>query len=248
MSTETKIDGIHVALRQRILDGEYGKAGRLPSLRLLANQFKTSHETINKVIQRLQAEGLLMSLGRAGVFVNFPRKHIPGITPRFDRYLEEQGLTPVETDIEEPAIVLASEEVAGVFDIEPGTPVVQRYRLQGTPTEHYRLARNFYPQELAGGEILEKMQQNVHFDVLAAIQDVHHKSIREVHEDVFARLATLQEQDLLQVVRNTPVFEILRTSYAADEDKAVIMYSRIIAVASYFVLTYEYTTPHWTGE
>lgn len=248
MSPDTKVDSIHIAFRQSILDGDYGKAGRIPSLRLLSSQFNTSHETMNKVVQRLQAEGLLMSLGRAGVFVNFPRKHIPGITPRFDAYLEQQGLTPEETNIEEPSIVPATEEVASVFDIEEGSSVVQRYRRQGTSTEHYRLAKNLYPVELAGGEILEKMQQNVHFDVLAAIQDVHQKAIKRVHEDVFGRLPTLQEQGLLQIVRNTPVFEILRTSYASDDDETVIMYSRIIAVASYFVLSYDYKTSHWAEE
>ncbi len=247
MPMEIKVDSIHAALRQRILDGEYGKAGRLPSLRLLAQQFNTSHETMNKVIQQLQAEGLLISLGRAGVFVNFPRKHIPGITPRFDKFLEEQGLTPEEIDIERPATVSASEEIASVFDIEEGAPVIQRYRAQGTSNKRFRLAKNFYPVELAGGEILEKMQQDVHFDVLAAIQDIHHKVVKRVHEDVFARLPTLQEQEQLQVVRNTPVFEINRISYAAD-DETVIMYSKIVAVASYFVLSYDYKTQHWTGE
>jgi len=66
-----------------------------------------------------------------------------------------------------------------------------------------------------------------------------------VHEDVFARLPALVEQELLQVVRNTPMFEILRTHYAADDDKSVILYSRIIVVASYFVLSYDYQIPHW---
>ena len=68
MSPETKIDSIADALRQRIVNGDFGTAGRLPSLRLLSEEYGTTHETMNKVIQRLQAEGLLTSLGRAGVF------------------------------------------------------------------------------------------------------------------------------------------------------------------------------------
>ena len=70
-------------------------------------------------------------------------------------------MTPVETNIDEPSTVPASAEVAKVFDVDEGAQVVRRYRRQGTTTAHYRLAENFYPVELAGGEILEQMQRDV---------------------------------------------------------------------------------------
>ncbi len=250
MSPDEKVDSITNSLRQRILEGEFGTAGRLPSLRMLAQQFGTTQETINKVIQQLQAAGLLISQGRAGVFVHFPRTHIPGITPRFDLFLQQQRLIPVEIDLDRPTIVSASAEVATAFEVAEDTPVVRRYRLQGTlqgmVTIPYRLAESFYPVELAGGEILERMQQDVHFDVLEAIKETHGKKIKRVHEDIYGRLPTLQEQEVLKIVRNTPVLAVLRTNYASDEqddDNLVIMYSRLIFVASYFVLSYDYNPP-----
>src|SRR5437588_10857754 len=97
MSPDTKIDSIADTLRQRIVNGDFGTAGRLPSLRLLSEEYGTTHETMNKVIQRLQAEGLLTSLGRAGVFVSKPRTRIPGFTARFDIYLPQQGFTTDKT-------------------------------------------------------------------------------------------------------------------------------------------------------
>src|SRR6266566_3455736 len=247
MSPDSRVDLITEAFRQRIQDGEFGTAGRLPSLRMLAEQFGTTHETMNKVIQRLQAEGLLRSHGRAGVFVHSSQLRLTGMTKRFDLYLLEQGLTPVETDIIEPSIVPASQEVATAFDIAEGRSVVRRFRRQGTTTEPLRLAENFYPIELAGGEILEAMRRDVHFDVLKAVQEAHHKVIGRVHEEVFGRLETLQEQEMLKIVRNTPVFETLRTSYSTDGDDTVIMYSRITSVARNFVLTYDYTPDFWTN-
>lgn len=240
-----KVDTINDEFRQRILNGEFGTAGRLPSLRMLAEQFNTTHETMNKVIQRLQAEGLLISLGRAGVFVNPPRTRIPGITPRFDHFLEEIGLIPEETNIDEPSLVPARQEVAKAFDVTEGTPVVRRFRRQGTSTVPYRLAENFYSTELVSTEVLERIKQDVHYDVLTAIREKHQKVIENVHEDVIGRLPTSKEHEMLKIVRNTPVFEILRTSYASDA--SVIMFSRIIFVASYFVLSYNYTVPYWTN-
>ena len=233
MSPETKIDSIADALRQRIVNGDFGTAGRLPSLRLLSEEYGTTHETMNKVIQRLQAEGLLTSLGRAGVFVNKPRTRIPGITACFDLYLQQQGLTPEETNIDE----------AKAMGIAEGTPVVRRLRRQGTTSTPYRLAENFYPVDLAGGSILERMQKDARLDVLQAIKEAHGKVIKRVHEDVIGRLPTSREQELLKIVRNSPLLEVQRTNYAEDDDTTVIMFNRIIFVASHFVLSYDYTTP-----
>jgi DNA-binding GntR family transcriptional regulator len=248
MSPDVKVDVIADAFRQRILAGEYGTSGRLPSLRLLAEEYGTTRETLNKVVQRLQAEGLLVSQGRAGVFVSKPRTRIPGITARFDLYLQEQGLTPVETNIDEPAVVAAPSEVAKVFGIAEGAPVVRRMRLQGTATIPYRLAENFYPVDLAGGSILEQMQKDARFDVLLAIKEAHGKVIKRVHEDVIGRLPTSREQELLKIVRNAPVLEVHRTNFAEDDDTTVMMFNRIIFVASHFVLSYDYTTPFWAGK
>jgi DNA-binding GntR family transcriptional regulator len=243
MAPEVKVDDIADALRKRILDGEFGTGGRLPSLRMFAAQYGTTQETINKVVQRLQAEGLLSSLGRQGVFVHMPRARIPGILPRFDLYLKELGLEPVETNVEKPELVPAPEDVAKVLGIPIGSPVVHRLRRQGTNTAHYRLAENFYPVSLVGGSILESMQKDERFDALLAIREASGKVVVRVHEDVIGRLPTQKEQDLLKLVRGAPVLEVLRTNCA--EDGTVIMYNRIVFVASYFVLSYDYDVSHW---
>jgi DNA-binding GntR family transcriptional regulator len=244
MAPEVKVDDITDALRKRILDGEFGTGGRLPSLRMFAAQYGTTQETINKVVQRLQAEGLLSSLGRQGIFVHMPRTRIPGILPRFDLYLKELGLEPVETNIEKPGLVPAPDDVAKVFGVSIGSPVVHRLRRQGTTTAHYRLAENFYPVSLAGGSILENMQKDERFDALLAIKETSGRAVTRVHEDVIARLPTQKEQDLLKLVRGAPVLEVLRTNYA--EDDTIVMYNRIVFVASYFVLSYDYSVPYWS--
>ncbi len=247
MSPETKIDFIADSFRQRVLDGEYGTSGRLPSLRMLAEEYGTTHETMNKVIQLLQADGILISKGRAGVFVSKPRTRIPGITARFDLYLKEHGLSPMETNIDDPALVAAPPDVAKAFGIPVGSEVVRRLRRQGTVDEHYRLAENFYPVSLVDSSILEHMRQDVRLDVLLEIKSVYGKVIKCVHEDVIARLPTSREQELLEIVRNTPVLEVHRTSCAEDE-KTVVMFNRIIFVAKFFILEYDYVTPLWSNK
>lgn len=248
MSPDTKVDALIDELRERVRRGDFGTAGRLPSLRMLADEFGTTNETMNKVIQSLQAEGVLLSLGRAGVFVHPPLTRIPGLTRRFDQHLESLGLTAVEKNIDSPAFVPAPLEVARVFEIPENTPILWRKRRQGTPTIHYRLAENYYAPDLVDEEVLERIRDDERFDVLEHIKEKHHKIIRRVHDDVYARLPNSEEQELLNIVRHTPVIEIRRISYSAQEDGSVIMYSRIIFVASYFFLSYDYSVPFWEKE
>lgn len=245
MSPDTKVDALIDELRERVNRGDFGTAGRLPSLRMLAEEFGTTNETMNKVVQRLQAEGVLLSLGRAGVFVHPHLTRVPGLTKRFDKYLEGMGLTPVEKNIGMPAFVPAPIDVAKVFEIPEETPILRRKRRQGTPAIHYRLAENYYAPDLVDEEVLERIREDERYDVLEHIKEKHHRIIKRVHEDVYARLPTTEEQELLNIVRNTPVIEIQRISYSAQEDGSVIMYSRIIFVASYFFLSYDYSVPFW---
>lgn len=242
----TKVENITNVLREQIVAGDFGRYGRLPSRTELAKQFNTTRETINKVVLQLQAEGLLVAKGTRGVSINKPRMRIPGITPRFDLLLQEQGLTPVETNISIPEVVPAPLEVANAFSIEKDAPVVRRFRRQGTTIAHYRLAENFYSIELAGGAILKKMQEDDRFDVLQAIKEAHGKVITQVHEDVIGRLPTKEEQELLGIIRQAPVLEVLRTNYA--EDNTVVMFNKLIFVASFFVLSYNYSVEHWKGK
>ena len=233
-----KVDDIAEALRKRILSGEFGTGGRLPSQRMFAEEYETSRETINKVIQRLQAEGLLTSLGLQGVFVRAPRVRIPGHFSRFASYLKGAGLDAVESVIGSPTIVDASSDVAQFLGVSEGTPVVYSLRRQGTTTAHYRTIETFYPMALVGGSILEHLQANRNFDVLSAIKQTHGKSVKHVREDILGRFPTQHEQDVLSITRATPILEVNSVFYAQDD--TIVMYNRSILVASYFVLSYDY--------
>lgn len=239
MSPDIKVNDITDALRKRILSKEFGTGGRLPSLRMFADQYGTTQQTMNVVVQRLQSEGLLSSLGRQGVFVSGFRNRIPGIRmPRFDLYLKEMGYEPAEVNLENPSIVPAPIDVAQAFGISEGAPVVHRLRCQGTTTVHMRLAENFYPTTLVDHNILSQMQQNDSFDVLLAIENNSGEKIKHIHEKVISRFPSEDEQGFLKINRSTPVLDVRRTSKA--EDGTVIMYNRITFVASYFELSYNY--------
>lgn len=237
------------ALRERIQAGDFGRYGRLPHAGDLAKEYQVSRDTINRAIKLLQAEGYLESRGEGtrGVVISRSRVRIQGITARFDLELEKLGLIAAESNIGEPAIVPAPASVASALGISQGTSVVRRFRKQGAIQDGtvipYRLAENFYPTTLADATFLEQMQKDERFDVILAIKERYGKAPAHVHEDVIGRLPTGQERQLLSITPQTPILEVSRVNYADDD--TVIMVNKIIFVANFFVLSYDYPTGHW---
>jgi DNA-binding GntR family transcriptional regulator len=247
----SKVGQIADDLRNQILSGVYGK-GRLPTGRELAKEFGASRDTIQKVLTRLEAEGILEGVGERGAVIRRSRIRIPGLTNRFDFTIQEQGYDPFEENIDPPASVPAPPEVAKALAVKEGTPVIRRFRKQGsregegkdTIKTIYRLAENFYPSTLVDETILEQMQKDERYDVLLAIKKKHNQAIVRVHEDVIGRLPTAHEEELLNIVTYAPVIEVQRTNYA--NDGTVVMFNKIIFVANYFILSYDYPVSHWT--
>jgi GntR family transcriptional regulator len=241
-----KVRQVADELRAQILAGAYGK-GRLPAGKDLAREYGVSRDAIQKVMTRLEAEGLLESVGERGAIIRRSRIRMPGITPRFDQTIEKLGYVAAERNIGEPAIVSAPTEVAEAMGVPEGTPVAHRFRKQGIRQDEteifYRLAENFYPTTLVDEEILALMQKDERADVLLAIRNKYNKVIARTHEDVIGRLPTTPEEDVLGILTYTPVLEIRRVNYA--EDDTVIMVNKIIFVANFFVLSYDYSVPHW---
>ncbi len=241
-TTDTRTDIVTAALRQRILDGEFGTGGRLPPVRMLAKDYDVGPDLINKVLQRLQSEGLLVSRGRTGVFVNKPRPRISSNLALFHSSVEEQGFKAREEILEGPSTVPAPEYVARAMGFNGAESVVYRLRRLGTSTVHYCLVESFYPTTLVNESILEHIQGDERFDVLSAIKETHGVVAKEVREDVLGRFPTPKEQGLLAIVPGTPVQEV-NSIYYAEDNTTVILYLRSILVASYFVLSHDYAAP-----
>ncbi len=246
----SKVGQIADDLRNRILTGAYGE-GRLPTGKDLARQFGASRDTIQKVLTRLEAEGILEGVGERGAIIRRSRIRIPGLTARFDLTIQEQGYDPFEENIDFPAIVPSPPEIAQALGVEEGTPVVRRFRLQGAKQQDgkditktpYRLAENFYPVTLADEAILEQMQKDDRFDVLLAIREKYGKVIARTQDNVISRLPTTHEEELLNLVTYAPVAEVQRINYA--DDGIVIMVNKIIFVGNFFVLSYDYPVTYW---
>lgn len=69
MKTNGLVEDVQRQLEVALLDGRYPANAKLPSERVLAEQFSVSRNTIREALQRMVARGLLRSRPGAGVFV-----------------------------------------------------------------------------------------------------------------------------------------------------------------------------------
>jgi DNA-binding GntR family transcriptional regulator len=234
-----KVNKVLDELRQRIASGEYGRSGRLPSRLQLAKEFGTAAETINKAINVLRAEGLVVTSGRA-VAVSPPPIRVPGMMESFARHLRQMGLEPLVEYIGEPERVTMSGEDAHIFGVPEGIEVVRRMRRQGTQRQPYRLLESYYPWELVGDELLQRMKAEPEFVITEEIEARTGLQHEWVHERVIARYPTANERGLLHLLNQAPVLEITRVGRSGSG--IIIILSRIVWNGSLCELTYDYPT------
>ena len=139
-----KYDRIAMHLRAQILAGELQPGQRLPAEDLLVGEYDVSRNTLRQALAALESEGLIERKHGLGTFVRKPRQRICRTTERYqwekDRVLlprEERastGATEKDTGLEMGDLqfravyseVPAPEDLARVFEVEPGTTLLKR--------------------------------------------------------------------------------------------------------------------------
>lgn len=236
---DTKIDVVAENLRQRIRDGEFGTSGRIPPHRVLSEQFHTTRETMNKVIQLLQSEGLLVSKEKS-VYVKPPLLTLPAFVSNFDQYIKDHGEEPVSMFLEEVKLVPLPENIAQLMGRKNGEMVPHRFLKQGVKyasgTVYYRLSENFYNPDLIKDEIFRNLQSNPQFNTWIAMKDKYGIEVVSSRNIAIARLPTLQEQDFLGVVRGTPVLDLKRAQLTQND--LVVMVNSLVFVGNLFELIF----------
>jgi len=237
---DTKIDTLAERLRERIRNGEFGTSGRIPPHRVLADELGTTRQTINKVIQLLQSEGLLVSRDKS-VYVQPPLMILPAFVANFDQYIREHGQEPVSMFLEKPDLASVPNVVAELMGKKEGDLVPHRLLRQGikypSGIVYYRLSENFYNPDLVKDEIFRGLQSDAQFNTWPAIKDKYGIEVKISRNKVTARLATLQEQEYLEVVRGTPVLELYRVQLAKND--LVVMVNKLVFVGSLFEMVFE---------
>jgi DNA-binding GntR family transcriptional regulator len=236
MAKSNQVETISNTIREQILAGAFQPYNVLPTRRALAEQFRTTPDTITKVIVLLQSEGLVSQSGRT-VRVNMPRERITTTDETFRDYMKAQGIDVVVEQLGTPGVIPMTPELAKAFNMPVGTPVVERGRREIVGGIPYRYSKKYYLASLVDEESLRQIRQDKAFNVRDVIKG--QRPLARMHEKIIARaITTKEEMSILNAAKGTPVLQLTRINYA--DDHSVLWVAQVVFIGAYFVKTYDY--------
>ncbi|MBB5494171.1 GntR family transcriptional regulator [Nocardiopsis metallicus] len=211
-------------LRNQIRRGDLAPGNKLPALHALAERYEVSVIVARGSIDLLRQEGLLTSRKGSGTYVREPKRARRYGLQRYSRSVwggpepqsvlraegAEQG-QKVEQETETAQIPAPPFVVERLPDVEEGDLVFVRRRitkLDGTINQsadsYFSLATAEQNPEIVDGPG-------------GHIADIDRVSpVREIQEEIGARMPTGPEASRLRIPPGTPVFEVIRTYHTED--------------------------------
>lgn len=232
------VERIADEMRDRILAGEFGDDGRLPTEDALVKEHHVSKITIRNMYTRLISMGLVVNYPRRGYFVHrmepialwMDRYERDGTDDGRDQWEHEvlrQGREPF-TDVKIQILGdqhPAPAEVEEALGLDRGASVILRDRVgfvDGTP---WMLRPSYFPEWLGrvpGGEILTRPgNQSAPGGLLRSIG---HPAVTW-RDRTRARMPSPEETRRLALPPGTPGIDWMRVRIAADGTPLAVMWS-----------------------
>ncbi|WNI16219.1 GntR family transcriptional regulator [Actinacidiphila sp. ITFR-21] len=212
-------------LRDEIMSGDLAPGEALPSTQRLKDRFEASNATVQKALQVLKDERLVV--GRAGAAVTVREHRQETVRPADTGQpaaTDEQyrWLTVVASkgkrgtiDLLEVAEVRPPREVAAALDLgETGTAFLRRQLLSydGEPVE---LAKSYYPAEIARGTAMAEPRK-IRGGTPALLARMGYPPVQTV-DRVSARVATQEQYEVLELPSDLPILRTFRVVYSTHE-------------------------------
>jgi GntR family transcriptional regulator len=221
--------------------------GKLPSETVLMGAYGVSRGTIRDAFAALRAEGLVEARRGSGVFIRVFRPLLRNATQRLSKKVWGAGRSIWAVDIEERPLetrnlrvekVPAPEMIAACFGIPTGTPVWMRDRDYAVEGRTVQRATSYLPAELVEGSPITQ-ESTGPGGTYARLADLGHAPVR-FREELKARMPTAEETSRLGLATGTPVIEIARTAFDADDQPVEV--NEMVLDASSYLLQYDFTS------
>lgn len=136
------------------------------------------------------------------------------------------------------------DKVTAAFGIAPDQQFVKRSRISFVNRIPICIWTTYYPLELVKGDIYEEMKRDEDTDVVRRMKEKHGLVIGWAKDRYSARVANVEEQVLLQLLRDDPVLILQRVSSTRDK-KTLLLYSHMTLLGSWFAPEHEYDVNIW---
>ncbi|MEU1797576.1 GntR family transcriptional regulator [Streptomyces californicus] len=212
-------------LRDDIMSGNVAPGDRLPSTAQLKERFGAANATVQKALQLLKSEHLVV--GRAGASVTV-REHrqrtirpaaymAPSPSGEPYRWLTEAANSGTRarstlldvTEAEPPA------DVANALELQPGGTAILRHQLLSIDDEPAELVASYYPLDIAEGTAITERRRipGGTPTLLASLGYPPRLSV----DRVSARVATQEQYRLLRLPGDLPVLRTVRVVFSDDD-------------------------------
>ncbi|HEY4146065.1 GntR family transcriptional regulator [Pinirhizobacter sp.] len=200
-------------LIRRVLAGDWGPGGMLPSEMKLAEEYGLSQGTVRHAIEEMAVEGLVTRQSGRGTFV---ASHKGDYKPfRFSRFFLASGETLAGSEVRYLASsnIKATARVAAGLQLAAGEPVSRLVRARchrGAPVlvDFMYLGEELCPD--ADTVIFQQRPNSLYL----ALEQVYNLLVVRVDERIRARLINREEARLLDAPGDVPVLEVERTAYS----------------------------------
>lgn len=202
-------------IRAQIRRGDWGPGEKLPSIPAIAESYGVAKQTVQRAIDNLRVEGLLITRPGSGTYVRGTRRRLnrlsrgrygthrgyhADLAARYRQQLIEVGRSP------------APAEVANAFGVPGGTLLVVRRHLVRTQDAPVEIGASWLTVGDAGGTALERPEAFGR-PLYQEVEEVTGRRYVSATDEVTARLPTRDEAEVLHIRPDTPVLHLLHVAY-----------------------------------
>jgi GntR family transcriptional regulator len=234
---------IAAQLRGYISGGHWQPGDRLPSIPSLATQYGVARQTVQRAIDQLRVEGLVLTKPGSGTFVRGSRRQLHRLSrSRYGRARGYHRDMPVRYRQHLIAVGRAGApaEVATPFRVEPGTELIVRRHVLYLGDQPAEVGASWLRTTDAAGTRLESPDP-IRGPLYLAVEDVTGRRYARATDHITARQPSRQEAELLHVRPDTPV--LVLSHVAADDNGDTIEVAQATWPGPGTALVDEYPVP-----
>jgi GntR family transcriptional regulator len=235
-------------LRERIRHGEWQPGERLPSIPAMAELFGVAKQTVQRSVDQLRVEGLLITKPGSGTYVRGTRRRLnrlsrgrygahrgyhADLAARYRQRLAGVGRAP------------APPEVADAFGVRDGTELLVRRHVVQADDVPVEVGASWFRMAEAAGTSLERSEAFGR-PLYQEAEEALDRRYASATDTITARQPSRDEAEILQIRPDTPVLHLLHVAF--DESRRPIEVAQATWPGPMTTLTEEYQIPAPTPE
>jgi GntR family transcriptional regulator len=234
---------IAALLRERIRRGDWQPGERLPSIPGMAEMFGVAKQTVQRSVDHLRVEGLLITKPGSGTYVRGTRRRLnrlsrgrygahrgyhADLAARYRQQLAGVGREP------------APPEVADAFGVRDGTELLVRRHIVRTDDVPVEVGASWFRVTDAAGTTLERAEAFGR-PLYQEAEEALGRRYASATDTISARQPSREEATILQIRPDTPVLHLLHVAF--DESRKPIEVAQATWPGPMTTLTEDYRIP-----